>query len=257
MERKKSKLLKQALTKNFHLKLVAKAFLIFYLIIFSMNYLLSGTNAYFASKGELGFSLKTGQWLFPNLAFDEEENRIVQSCPITVTVPVVNNGDESLSDGADFEIYYSATESPEKGEVIQEHHISDLAADDRSEITFEADRSGYYAIHGSYMRGEERKELWGETIEVLCQASPTLNTDNMNRQDSEVSDIDADRSAGNVNVEGNDEDIEIEEKEEVTTADENKNEIESEKGAPSEEEAPEENNVTSEENEDDGETGNN
>lgn len=176
----KSRLIKGIMERNLRLKIFLKLVLSFYLVLATFNYLISETDAYFLSEGELSISLKTGEWLFPELSFDDLESEFIDYCPINFPVTIINQGSADLSKPALYEVYFIESGHSKNGEKISEGAIEKLDVGSKFELTHEANRAGFYAVKVSYTAGEIEEEIWSNTIQVQCKSKPANNSQNTN-----------------------------------------------------------------------------
>lgn len=174
-KRNKRSLFKGIMEKNLRLQILLKLAVSFYFILATFNYLLSETDAYFLSEGELGISLKTGEWLFPDLSFAETESELIDYCPLDFTVPITNQGSADLSEPALYQVYFIDSGHPKNGEKISEGTIETLAVDDTFELFSDANQTGLYAVKVLYTASENKEERWSNIIQVQCTEKPAGN----------------------------------------------------------------------------------
>lgn len=224
--------------------LASKIIAVFYLLAFSMSYIVSGTGAYFTNENKEKQEIQAGTWWDQsNLVFTRKSTQKVKTCsPTEISVQIKNKG-FSMIDSTKYEIYYSENGNPkDKGKKIDDSDgtIQPIKKDGTKTITFNADKNGSYRFKVFQRPGydndyDSTHKIWSETITVAC-----IEEDEQKAQDTKPDDQE-------------DKDSSVEEPEENSDSD-NKNDSKDENSQTDESEAEEdatENNASDESKEED------
>jgi TasA anchoring/assembly protein len=158
---------------------MVKLLLIWYLVIFSVSYLTSGTAAHFydtedpVSKIDAGFW--ADGWDGSSLAFIEKGNTNIKACdPVEITAQVQNMGDGDMDEGSTYDVYYIENGNPEKhGEKLSlpegEGDLAALKSGESTKLKLLAQEPGIYAFLLHQPEGYPGEEtVWSKWVNVNC-----------------------------------------------------------------------------------------
>src|SRR5690625_846608 len=154
---------------------LVKLILIWYLVVFSISYLTSGTAAHFYDMEEADSKVLAGYWADgwdgSSLSFIQKGNDNIKSCePVEIAMEIKNAGDEDMINGSYFDIYYIENGNPEKhGQKLGEENIPALYSNESTEITYLAQKPGVYAFLAHQPEGHpEGQTVWSKWAIVNC-----------------------------------------------------------------------------------------
>ncbi|GAB3804968.1 amyloid fiber anchoring/assembly protein TapA [Virgibacillus kimchii] len=158
---------------------LVKLVLIWYLVVFSISYLTSGTAAHFYDAEEADAKVHAGFWADgwdgSSLSFMENGNTNIKSCdPVEISTEIKNTGDGDMVDGSVYDIYYIENGNPEKHGVKldlpeDEGSIPALEPGQSTELTHIAQQPGVYAFLAEQPEGHpEGDTVWSKWVIVNC-----------------------------------------------------------------------------------------
>ncbi|MBS4173359.1 amyloid fiber anchoring/assembly protein TapA [Bacillus sp. FJAT-49736] len=165
-----------------------KIIAIWYIIIFTGNYLSSNTGAYFTSTSDVMGYIQAGTWAKETPDSDSEDNPLsfivkdqtIKSCSSTnINVDVSNSG-EDMKDGSSYEVYYTDDGDPKDGAKVGEGSISVLASNGSESLSYSAEKPGNY----KFKADTEQGEVWSEMISVVCD-NQSNDSDKKTEEDSD------------------------------------------------------------------------
>lgn len=178
---------------------MVKLLLIWYLAVFSISYLTSGTAAKFFDTKETESAVKAGFWADgwdgSSLTFIEKGNTNIKTCdPVEIKTQIQNSGEGDMMAGSTYDIYYIENGNPEKhGEKLHlpdgEGNIPALMSGDSTEITYLAQNPGVYAFLAHQPEGySEGETIWSKWVIVNCppgKAEQDIETGDITETDTE------------------------------------------------------------------------
>jgi TasA anchoring/assembly protein len=213
---------------------LVKIVLIWYLVVFSVSYLTSGTAAHFYDEKEAESKILAGYWADgwdgSSLSFIQNGNDNIKSCDsVEIAVEIENNGDGDMISGTSFEVYYIENGNPEKqGERIGEGKIPALKSNQSSELIYLAQQPGTYAFLVQQPEGHPESEtIWSKWVMVNCppgkgeqvveeeQDSAEMETEEQNQDPDSNEDSNIEESE--IETETSEDDADINEPEEEET----------------------------------------
>jgi TasA anchoring/assembly protein len=163
---------------------LVKLVLIWYLVVFSVSYLTSGTAAHFYDTGEAESKVHAGYWADgwdgSSLSFIENGNTNVKACePVEIAKEIQNMGDGDMMAGSAYDVYYIENGNPEKhGEKLDlpegEGKIPVLESNESIELKHFAQQPGVYALLAHQPDGHPGEEsIWSKWVIVNCPPGQT------------------------------------------------------------------------------------
>ncbi|WP_164218308.1 amyloid fiber anchoring/assembly protein TapA [Virgibacillus sp. YIM 98842] len=163
---------------------LVKLVLIWYLVVFSISYLTSGTAAHFYDAEESDSMVYAGFWADgwdgSSLSFVENGNTNIKACdPVEITKEIQNSGDEDMLAGSTYDVYYAENGNPEKHGVKldlseSEGNITALESGESTILKYLAQKPGRYAFLVQQPEGHPDKEsIWSKSVKVNCPPGKT------------------------------------------------------------------------------------
>ncbi len=165
-------------------KIIFKAALVFYILIFAMNYFTSTTTAYFTSKSQGNILITAGEWSPPdnsNLVFPEPANDNLKACPADMEVILRNTGSDMTTQSI-YEIYFTSENGKPKnqGEKIYEGVIPILKSGEEITLTHKTSNEGFYEFK-AIQTNKQFDDAWSKKkLKVKCMNNNSNQNDNSN-----------------------------------------------------------------------------
>lgn len=168
--------------KNRLLLLLLKASFIWYVLIFSVNYLTSDTAAYFTNANGASGDVTIGTWEEPEidsfLRFTSKGNDNIKACKdVKIYTKLKNDGPADMKESSSYEVYFIENGNPEKhGKKLDlskgEGVIPQLDIEESTKLTFKASSPGVYVFTTKEIAGDSSsKTIWSKWIKVNCPSS--------------------------------------------------------------------------------------
>lgn len=155
---------------------------IFYVLVITVAYLSSNTDtgAYFNDSDQttVSFPSPVVIWDKSSLVFPNSSNgQIINSCDSVNISVVIKNVGNNMDGVTQYEVYWIASGNPKQGEKVGEGIINPLNSNQTATLTYLATNPGEYKFRAFQRPGhnwdyENRKDLWSETIKVVCNQEP-------------------------------------------------------------------------------------
>lgn len=181
--------------KNRLLFLLLKVSLIWYVLLFSINYLASDTAAYFTNYKETSGDVTVGTWEDPHidslLRFTSKGNENIKACEgVVISTELKNDGPGDMEESSSYDMYYIENGNPEKhGKKLKlgkdEGVISPLDKGQSTKLTFQASSPGVYVFTTKEIVGDSSsKTIWSKWIKVNCPSSKTVDEEQEDQEES-------------------------------------------------------------------------
>jgi len=158
---------------------LVKLVFIWYLVVFSISYLTSGTAALFYDTEEADSKVLAGFWADgwdgSSLTFIENGNTNIKACdPVEIATKIQNIGDGNMAAGSAYDVYYIENGNPEKhGAKLDlpegEGNIPALESNGSIELKYLAHKPGIYAFLVQQPEGHpDGENIWSKSVKINC-----------------------------------------------------------------------------------------
>ncbi|WP_147379917.1 amyloid fiber anchoring/assembly protein TapA [Oceanobacillus profundus] len=170
--------------KNQLLFLLLKVSLIWYVLLFSINYVTSDTAAHFTNSKETSGDVTIGTWEDPDsyLRFTSKGNDNIKACKaVKISTDIKNTGPGDMKESSSYHVYYIENGNPEKhGKKLKlgkgEGVIPPLDKGKSTKLNFQASSPGVYVFTTKEIAGDSSsKTIWSKWIKINCPSSKTAD----------------------------------------------------------------------------------
>ncbi|MCM3669754.1 amyloid fiber anchoring/assembly protein TapA [Mesobacillus maritimus] len=216
------KRIKKFARKRRKLGVFAQLLVIWYASIFTIGMLTSETEAYFSSASKVSSTIQAGtwqeEWDKSSLKFLGKKEEVNSCEPIEIAVSLKNGGSD-MKGSTEYEVYYSESANPQKGQRIGNGKIQPILSQGEIELKFMADKPGNYKFRALQREGhgnkyDSRKELWSETITLVCSNSKTQNQEEKD-EEKDIQEKNTEEKAVQMNEPEKNEEVKLEQEEVV------------------------------------------